>query len=119
MLNKLYGIYNGEVYWIKPDVNGKVFLLPDTEDGSVDIIHATVVNSSDITEAYRLYPYVEINGIRADIAREAGDEYELWICDYEKAKELGFDRCDKYAYNKMVKKTDVNVLYEKKPFELG
>jgi len=119
MNDKLYGIYNGDVYRIKPDINGKVFLLPDTEDGSVDIIHAKIVNNSDITEAYRLNLYAEYKGVKVDIAREAGEEYELWADDYATAQELGFNRCDKYGYNLMVKKSDVNVISEKTPFEFS
>ncbi|MCR4793303.1 MAG: hypothetical protein K5871_11170 [Lachnospiraceae bacterium] len=115
MNDKLYGIYNGEIYRIRPDVNGKVFLFPD--DGE-DITHAKVASSADISEAYRLCPYAEYKGIRTDVARETDDEYELWINDYAVAQELGFDRCDKYGYNMMVRKTDVIIFYEKKPYTL-
>ena len=111
MTDKLYGIYNGVTYRIKPDVNGKVFLFPDDEE---DIIHAKVVNSADISEIYRLSPYAEYKGVKTDIACETGDEYELWVSDYAVAQKLGFNRCDKYGYNLIVKKKDVNIFYEKK-----
>ncbi len=115
MTDKLYGIYNGKTYRIKSDVNGKVFLFPDDEE---DIIHANVINNADISETYRLSPYADYKGVKVDIARETDDEYELWISDYAVAQELGFNRCDKYGYNMMVKKKDIRIFYEKKPYEL-
>ena len=115
MTDKLYGLYNGVTYRIRLDVNGKVFLFPNDEE---DIIHAKVVNRADISEAYRLYSYADYKGVKVDIAREVDDEYELWIYDYAVAQKLGFNRCDKYGYNMMVKKKDVNIFYEKKPYSI-
>ena len=115
MTNKLYGIYNGVTYRIRPDVNEKVFLFTNDDE---DIIHAKVVDRADISEAYMLYPYVDYKGVKADVAREIGDEYEIWIYDYAVAQELGFNRCDKYGYNMMVKKKDVKIFYEKKPYPI-
>lgn len=69
-------------------------------------------------EAYRLSSYAEYKGYKTFIAREVGDEYELWVPDYAVAQELGFGRCDKLAYNKMVKKSDIKVITEKTPLKI-
>ena len=71
-----------------------------------------------LSEAYSLESYAEYKGYKISIAREVGDEYELYLSDYELAQKLGFDRCDKCGYNLMIKKTDVEVIIEKKPLDL-
>lgn len=35
-----------------------------------------------------------------------------------KVHRIGFDICDKYGYNLMVKKSDIEVIVEKKPYKL-
>ena len=50
---------------------------------------------------------------------EFGDEYEIYVNDYAVAQKLGFDRCDKYCYNRMVKKAAVKVIYEKRTLKLN
>lgn len=73
---------------------------------------------TELSEAYSLESYAEYKGYKISIAREAGDEYELYLSDYVLAEKLGFDRCDKFGYNLMVKKADVEVIVEKKPISL-
>ncbi|MBO4241804.1 MAG: MBL fold metallo-hydrolase [Clostridiales bacterium] len=70
----------------------------------------------NITEAYKLQTYAEYKGYKTFIARSVGDEYEIYVNDYALAQKLGFNRCDKYAYNLMVRKSDVNVITEKIPY---
>lgn len=65
-----------------------------------------------------MVPCAEYKGHKTFIAREVGDEYDIWAPDYAIAQELGFDRCDKYAYNRMINKADVRVFYEKHPLKL-
>lgn len=121
-----YGIYNGEEYRIEIGRNGDIFLFDDP-DHQIDTKHLTrtyvlanskIVKPEELSDAYYLLPCAEYKGYKTFIAREVGDEYDIWVADYAVAQKLGFNRCDKLAYNKMVKKTDVKVIYEKKPLKL-
>ena len=105
---KIYGIYNGEVHRIEVGRTGEVFLCPDTGDAT----------DNRYPNRDSLIPYAEYKGYKTFIAREVGDEYEIYVNDYAVAQKLGFDRCDKYCYNLMVKKSDVNVIYEKVPVKI-
>ena len=126
MNNKMYGIYNGEEHRIEIGRNGEIFLFPDsgseTDDTHVDryhlLIHSKIIKPEDLSEAYYMIPYAEYKGYKTFIAREVGDEYDIYVNDYAVAQKLGFERCDKLCYNLMVKKTDVKVFYEKKPLKL-
>ena len=82
------------------------------------IAHSIIIKPEELSEAYRLIPYAEYKGYKTFIAREAGEEFEICVNDYAVAQKLGFDRCDKYCYNKVVKKSDVNVIYEKVPLKI-
>ena len=81
-------------------------------------IYAKTIDPAELSEAYALLSYAKYQGYRISIAREVGDEYELYLSDYALAEELGFDRCDKYGYHLMVKKADVEVIFEKKTISL-
>lgn len=121
-----YGIYNGEVYRIGIGRNNEIFLYykQDNEKDHISlsranlIAHSQIIKPEELSEAYYMLPCAEYKGCKTFIAGEAGDEYELWVSDYAVAQKLGFDRCDKYAYNMMVKKSDVKIFYEKKPIKL-
>lgn len=121
-----YGVYKGEIHRIGKSNEGELLLFPNSESEIDDTffdrynigIYAKIIDPADISEAYRISSYAEYKGYKASIAREVGEEYELWINDYEIAKKLGFSRCDKYAYNMMVRKDDVKVIIEKTPIRL-
>ncbi|MCR5539604.1 MAG: hypothetical protein K6F71_02030 [Ruminococcus sp.] len=123
MVDGTYGIYNGEAHKIGKNEKGELMLYPNSDseidDTYVDMynigIYSKVIDPKDISESYRLTSYAEYKGYKTFIAREVGDEYDIWVTDYAVAQKLGFDRCDKLAYNKMVKKSDVEVIVEKTP----
>lgn len=123
MIDGTYGVYKGEVHRIGIGEGDEIHLYPNSESEIDDTYidrynlgsYSKVVDSSEITEMYELSSYVDYKGYKISIARETKDEYELWVGDCEIAKKLGFDRCDKYAYNMMVKKSDVEVIVEKTP----
>ena len=125
MIDGTYGVYKGEVHRISRNQDGKIYLYPNSESEIDDTYidrynlgkYSKPVDSSELTEMYRLSSYAEYKGYKTFIACEDGDEYELWVPDYAVAQELGFDRCDKLAYNKMVKKSDVEVIVEKTPLD--
>jgi hypothetical protein len=126
MINGNYGIYQGAVHRIGFEPNGKIALSPNSDseidDTYVDPYHlgmyTKIIDRTELSEAYSLESYAEYKGYKISIAREVGDEYELYLSDYELAQKLGFDRCDKCGYNLMIKKTDVEVIIEKKPLDL-
>ena len=126
MINGNYGVYHGAVHRIGFESNGKIALFPNSESEIDDTyadryhlgIYSKLIDWTELSEAYSLSPYAEYKGYKISIAREVGDEYELYISDYELATKLGFERCDKYGYNLMVKKSDVEVIVEKKPLDL-
>ncbi|MBO4637041.1 MAG: MBL fold metallo-hydrolase [Clostridiales bacterium] len=124
MKDGIYGVYNGEVHRIGHNSNGELLLFPafdnETDSTFADGYHAgacsKIIKPEDLSEAYELRSYAEYRGYKTFIARSVGDEYEIYVNDHALAQELGFDRCDKYAYNMMVKKTDVKVITEKIPY---
>ena len=123
MVDGTYGVYKGEVHRIGITEEDKISLSPNSESEIDDTYideynigsYSKIIDSSELTEMYELSSYVNYKGYKISIAREVGDEYELWVADHEIAKKLGFDRCDKYAYNMMVKKDEVDVIVEKTP----
>lgn len=127
MIDGTYGVYKGEVHRIGFRQDGKINLYPNSESEIDDTyideynmgVYAKIIEPAELSEAYSLSSFAIYKGCKTDIAREVGDEYDLWVTDYEIAKKLGFDRCDKMAYNMMVKKTDVEeVIVEKRPLDL-
>lgn len=126
MIRGTYGVYHGTVHRIGFEANGKIALFPNSDSEIDDTyadryhlgIYSKLIDPSELSEAYRLEPFAEYQGYKISIARETADEYELYLSDYALAAELGFDRCDKYGYNLMVRKADVKVTVEKKPLRL-
>ena len=126
MISGTYGVYHGEEHRIGFEPNGKISLSPNSDDEIddtfVDLYHlgmyTKIINRTELSEAYSLESYAEYKGYKISIAREAGDEYELYLSDYTLTEKLGFGRCDKCGYNLMVKKADVRVIVEKKPISL-
>jgi hypothetical protein len=126
MADVIYGVYKEEVHRIGIDQTGQILMFPNSDseidDTFVDRYHlgiySKIIDRKDISEAYRLMKYAEYKGVKTFIAREVGDEYEIYVNDYAVAQELGFGRCDKYAYNMMVRKDDVKVIIEKTPIRL-
>ncbi len=125
MIDGTYGVYKGEVHRIGIDEEDIIHLYPNSESEIDDTYidrynlgsYSKAVDPSELTEMFELSSFAEYKGYKISIAREVGDEYELWVADHEIAKKLGFDRCDKYAYNMMVKKSDVEVIVEKTPLD--
>lgn len=121
-----YGVYHGEVHRIGFEPNGKISLSPNSDseiDGTyVDPYHlgmyTKIIDRTELSEVYSLSSYAEYQGYKIDIVRAAGDEFELYLSDHALAQKLGFDRCDKYGYHLMVRKSDVEVFAEKKPMKL-
>ena len=126
MINGTYGVYHGKEHRIGFESNGKIALSPNSDDEIddtfVDLYHlgiyTKIIDRTELSEAYILEACVEYKGYKISIAREVGDEYELYLSDYTLAEKLDFDRCDKYGYNLMVKKSDVEVIVDKKPISL-
>ncbi|MBP0967453.1 MAG: hypothetical protein J5722_07455 [Oscillospiraceae bacterium] len=126
MIDGTYGVYHGAVHRIGFEPNGKIALFPNSDSEIDDTyadryhlgIYSKLIERSELSEAYRLEPYADYQGYQISIARETGDEYELYLSDYALAEKLGFDRCDKYGYHLMVKKADVEVIVKKKPMKL-
>lgn len=123
---KTYGIYNGEVHRIEIGRTGEIFLCPESGSAADEkypnraclLAHAKIIKPEELSEAYYMVPCAEYKGYKTFIAREVGDEYDVWVSDYAVAQKLGFERCDKLAYSKMVKKADVKILYEKKTLKI-
>lgn len=121
-----YGVYHGEIHRIGLNQDGTISLFPNSDSEIDDTyieqyhlgIYSKIIKPTELSEAYSLSSYAEYQGYKIEIARAAGDEFELYLGDYALAQKLGFDRCDKYGYNLMVKKADVEVIAEKKPLSL-
>lgn len=126
MIDGKYGVYHGEVHRIGVNQDGTISLFPNSDSEIDDTyadqyhlgIYSKTIEPAELSEAYSLSSYVDYKGYKIDIVREAGDEYELYLSDSALAQKLGFDRCDKYGYHLMIKKSDVEVIVEKKPLKL-
>lgn len=121
-----YGIYHGEPHRIGFNQDGTISLSPNSDseidDTYVDSYHlgmyTKIIDRTELSDAYSLSSYAEYQGYKIDIVRAAGDEFELYLSDHALAQKLGFDRCDKYGYHLMVRKSDVEVFVKKKPMKL-
>ncbi|MCR5168636.1 MAG: hypothetical protein K6C13_15700 [Oscillospiraceae bacterium] len=126
-MSDTYGIYNGEVHRIGFTEDGRIALYPNSEsekdktytDRYNTGTYSKLIAPTELTEAYYLYPYTDYKGHKVEVIRETADEYELYVGDCETAKKLGFDRCDKYGYDLMVRKAGIEICYEKKAYDLN
>lgn len=121
-----FGKYKNKLYELYESIDGKYELVSndprDIQNGFVEKYPSTYVKTVDkteITEAFRILPFGEYKGSKFDVSANVKEGmYNLGTTDAALAEKLGFNRTDKYYYEKWVPKGEVKVIEEKKQIKL-
>ncbi|WP_405101042.1 hypothetical protein [Oceanobacillus sp. FSL H7-0719] len=116
-----YTYYDGKEYRLVTDRNGKTFLI---SNDSTDIkkgfqkysdgVFQKEIDLNEIGDIYYIHPYAIYNGEEFDAKVNKGkNTVKLGTSNSTLATKMGFDRVDKYYYEKNVSVDKVN-LFEKK-----
>ena len=121
-----YASYLGEEYWFRvldgnriklisnnpSDINNGFTLLDQT-------IYTKIVNISDVDKLFIISPYAKYKGELFTASGEGGTgKVLLDTTDTELAKEMDFERTDKYMYSKIVEWDEVEIIEQKKVLSL-
>jgi hypothetical protein len=131
-----YGIYNSKIYRLSKSKEGKLYLFSwENDDGFIQvqkvydyngILHSgrfkKEINANDLEDAYKLDCKVIYKGSEFDISSSMSDiintnKLIIGTLDYPLTEELGgFERVDKYYYEKEVSFDEIDKFLEvKKP----
>ena len=121
-----YASYDGEEYRFRVlDDNGIKLISnnpSDINNGFTPISQTTftkVVNISDVDKLFIISPYAKYKGELFTASEEGGTgKVLLDTTDTELAKEMDFERTDKFMYSKMVEWEEVEIIEQKKMFSL-
>ena len=116
-----YTYYDGKEYRVVTDRNGKTFLISDDRTAIKkgfqkysDGVFQKEIDLNEIGEVYYIHPYAIYNGEEFDAkVNKNNNTVNLTTSNATLAKKKGFDRVDKYYYEKNVSIDKVN-LFEKK-----
>lgn len=116
-----YTYYDGKEYRVVTDRNGKTFLISDDRTAIKkgfqkysDVVFQKEIDLNEIGEVYYIHPYAIYNGEEFDAkVNKNNNTVNLTTSNATLAKKKGFDRVDKYYYEKNVSIDKVN-LFEKK-----
>lgn len=121
-----YASYDGEEYRFRVlDDNGIKLISnnpSDINNGFTPINQTTftkVVNISDVDKLFFISSYAKYKGELFTASEEGGTgKVLLDTTDTELAKEMDFERTDKFMYSKMVEWEEVEIIEQKKMFSL-
>lgn len=117
-----YGIYHGIEYEITEDMNDnlqiktedKSKITSDFEDTYNSGLFTKTINKSELSEFYYIIPRAEYKGEKFNVSTRHKDNLLLLgTKDANLAKKLGFERTDKYYYEKWVPVSEVKLIEEK------
>ena len=121
-----YASYDGEEYRFRVLDGKRIKLISnnpsDINNGFTPInqtIFTKIVNISDVDKLFFISPYAKYNG-ELFTASEVGGTGKVLLdtTDTELAKEMDFERTDKFMYSKMVEWEEVEIIEQKKMFSL-
>jgi hypothetical protein len=121
-----FAMFNGEEYKVYTNEDHSLDLIShdanDVNNGFIEQYPDTYVkkvSKNEITGIHRIIPYAKYQGSRFDVNnQERNGEIHLGTIDATLAKDLGFERTDKYYYEKWVPKTEVEIFEERKEIKL-
>ncbi|MFS0864284.1 hypothetical protein [Fredinandcohnia sp. 179-A 10B2 NHS] len=110
-----YTNYNGKEYKIVRTKESEIFLLSndnqDVEKGFekyAEGVYQKKVNESELTDVFYVHPVGKYKGHEFDvIVNQSGDKVNLGTNNAKLAEELGFNRTDKFYYEKVVSADEV------------
>lgn len=76
------------------------------------------VNRNDIIELFEVFPKSRYKGHEFNVSREKNGNVNIGTVDATLAKKMGFERTDKYYYEKWVPKNEVEIFEERKEIKL-
>ena len=121
-----YAIFNGKEYKVYMNEDDSLDLVSheanDVNNGFIEQYPNTYVkkvSGNEITNIHRIIPYAKYQGIQFDVNdQEKNGEIHLGTIDATLAKDFGFERTDKYYYEKWVPKNEVEIFEERKEIKL-
>jgi hypothetical protein len=136
MRKGMFAEYKGSIYQaeiiddlliklVSRDVDDKEFgfklkIYPENYRGIENLpeVYFRDVNRDDIIELFEIYPISKYKGHKFNITGEKSGYIHLGTNDATIAKDLGFERTDKYYYEKWVPKNEVEIFEERKDIKL-
>ena len=121
-----YASYYGEEYRFRVLDGNRIKLISnntaDINNGFTPLgrtIFTKIVNISDVDKLFIISPYAKYKGELFTASEEGGTgKVLLDTTDTELAKEMDFERTDKYMYSKIVEWEEVEIIEQKKMFSL-
>ncbi|MEC5425165.1 hypothetical protein QGM71_16890 [Virgibacillus sp. C22-A2] len=116
-----YTNYNGEEYRLVKGSRGKSFLISNASkdlkkgfERYADGVYQKEIDSNEVGDVYYIHPYAIYRDKEYDaIVNEKKKTVNLGTSDSTIANSMGFDRTDKYYYEKIVPLDEV-ILCERK-----
>jgi hypothetical protein len=98
----------------------KLKIYPEYYKGIKNLpeIYLKDVNKDDIIELFEVNPKSKYKGYKFNISGEKNGHVHIGTNDATLAKDLGFERTDKYYYEKWVPKNEVEIFEERKEIKL-
>ena len=126
MKKGIYAIFNGKEYKVYTNEDHSIDLVSndsnDVNHGFIEQYPDTYVKKvsvNEITNIHRMISYAKYKGNQFDVNnQEISGEIHLGTIDATLAKILGFERTDKYYYEKWVPKNEVTIFEERKELKL-
>lgn len=117
-----YGIYQGIEYELTEDMDGNLQIM--TEDkGKINShfkdtynsgLFTKTINKSELSDFYYIRPRAEYKGEKFNVStRQKDNSILLGTKDENLAKNMGFERTDKYYYERWVPISEVKLVEEK------
>ena len=122
-----YASYHGEEYRFRVLDGNRIKLISnnpsDVNNGFTPLdqtIFTKIVNISDVDQLFFISPYAKYKDELFTASEEGGTgKVLLDTTDTELAKEMDFERTDKYMYSKIVEWDEVEIIEQKKIFSLN
>ena len=122
-----YASYYGEEYRFRVLDGNRIKLISknpsDVNNGFTSLdqtIFTKIVNISDVDQLFFISPYAKYKDELFTASEEGGTgKVLLDTTDTELAKEMDFERTDKYMYSKIVEWDEVEIIEQKKIFSLN
>ncbi|WP_339201297.1 hypothetical protein [Peribacillus sp. FSL P2-0133] len=122
-----YTIFNGKEYrFIESDTVGAIELITndkkDMGNGFTyykNNIYTKIVRVNEVKELYSINPYAVYKGELFPASEERTTGKVLLVTtNTELAKQMGFERTDKYMYSKSVEWDEVEIIEKRKPYSI-
>jgi hypothetical protein len=120
-----YALYNGDEYRFAKSKANTIELisnnLADLNKGFkkyAENVYVKTVTLGEIDKLFYIYSYAKYKGVEFPASKGEDGTVLLDTSDTELAKQLGFERTDKYQYSKYVPYDEVDIFEKVEPYKM-